>query len=252
MDLDDLSGKTALVTGGSRGIGRAIVRRLAGAGAAVVFSYVRDSAAAACVVDEGASPGRVWPVRADVADLTQLEALFAAARTHFDEVGFDGLDILVNNAGIVTDGRLGAISEADYDAVMAVNAKAVLFATQLASPMLHDGGRVVNVSSMTTAYATPGEAVYAASKAAVEQFTKVTAKELGARGITVNAVAPGPIDTAFLHAAVPAEAVAGVAQMTPLGRLGRPDDIAEVVAFLASPAADWVTGQCVHANGGIA
>ncbi|MQA86559.1 MAG: SDR family oxidoreductase [Streptosporangiales bacterium] len=233
-------------------MGRAIVRRLAADGAAVVFTYATNEAAAKQVVAEVETAGG-WAraVRADLSEPAQVERLFAAVDQHFARLGIVGLDILVNNAGVPTGTPIAEVTEAEYDRVMAVNAKSVFFAIQHAIRRLRDGGRIVTLSTMSTAYATPGEAVYAASKAAVEQFTRVATQELGERGITVNTVSPGPTDTDLLRGAVPEEALQGVAQMTPLGRLGRPADIASVVAFLVGLDGGWLTGQNLRADGGL-
>ncbi|RKT86641.1 3-oxoacyl-[acyl-carrier protein] reductase [Saccharopolyspora antimicrobica] len=237
-----LHGKTAVVTGGSRGIGRAIVQRLTAEGATVLFGHVRDEAAAAALsADTGARAELV-----DVGETDQVARLFAAADEHLGE-----LDILVNNAGIPGTTPFLDISEAEYDRIMAVNAKGTFLAMQHAARRMRGGGRIVNISSMSTAWASPGESAYAASKAAVEQLTQVAAKELGPRGITVNAVSPGPTDTDLLRGAVGADAIAATEHMTPLGRLGRPTDIADVVAFLVGPDAHWVTGQNIRATGGL-
>jgi 3-oxoacyl-[acyl-carrier protein] reductase len=238
--MDKLKGKTAVVTGGSRGIGRAIVRRLAADGAAVVFGYATNERAAKQVEAE-----RIWAVQADVGDLADIDRLFGVA----DE-RFDGLDIFVNNAGIPSGTPIAEVSEADYDRVMAVNAKGAFFALQRAAARMKDGGRIVNISTMGTAWPSPGEALYAASKAAIEQFARVASRELGRRGITVNTISPGPTDTDLLHG-VPAEALDQVAHLTALGRLGRPADIADVVAFLVGPDAHWLTGQNIRADGGL-
>ncbi|MER7083590.1 3-oxoacyl-[acyl-carrier protein] reductase [Saccharopolyspora kobensis] len=237
-----LHGRTAVVTGGSRGIGRAIVQRLTAEGAKVLFGHVRDEAAAeALSADTGARAELV-----DVGETDQVARLFAAAEEHLGE-----LDILVNNAGIPGTTPFLDISEAEYDRIMAVNAKGIFLAMQHAARRMRSGGRIVNISSMSTAWAGPGESAYAASKAAVEQLTQVAAKELGPRGITVNAVSPGPTDTDLLRGAIGPEAIAATEHMTPLGRLGKPADIADVVAFLVGPDAHWVTGQNIRATGGL-
>ncbi|MGP4021677.1 SDR family oxidoreductase [Saccharopolyspora sp. 5N708] len=233
-----LEGKTAVVTGGSRGIGRAIVARLRADGATVLFSYATDEAAANAVAAE--TGARAVPV--DLAETDDVHRLFAAV---------EELDILVNNAGIPSTTPLLELSEADYDRVMAVNAKGTFLAMQQAARRMREGGRIVNISTMSTTWASPGESAYVASKAAVEQLAHVAAKELGPRGITVNAVSPGPIDTDLLRGAVGADALAATAQLTPLGRLGRPADVADVVAFLVGPDSGWVTGQNIRATGGL-
>ncbi|MDG4787298.1 SDR family oxidoreductase [Micromonospora sp. WMMD1102] len=236
----DLNGRTALVTGGSRGIGRAIVRRLAEAGARVVFTYRDDRAAADEVV--GRFEGTV-AVRADQADLASLEPMFAPVR--------DGLDILVNNAGIGPATPIAELTAEEFDRVMTVNAKFPLLAMREAATLLRDGGRIVNISTLNTVLPAPGLALYCGSKAALEQFTAVAARELGARGITVNTVTPGATDTDMLRGANPAETLAQATTLTALGRLGQPEDIAAVVAYLVGPDAQWITGQNIRATGGL-
>jgi 3-oxoacyl-[acyl-carrier protein] reductase len=233
-----LTGKTAVVTGGSRGIGRAIVRRLARDGARVVFSFREDKAAADSLARETGAVA----VRADQADLLNLDALF--------EPVADGLDILVNNAAINPPALIRDITPELFDQVMTVNAKFPLLAMRRAEPLLRECGRIVNISTLNTALPAQGLALYCASKAALEQFTKVAAREFGARGITVNTVSPGTTDTDLLRATNPPDALERTAAFTALGRLGAPADIADVVAFLAGPEARWITGQNIQATGG--
>jgi 3-oxoacyl-[acyl-carrier protein] reductase len=235
-----LAGKTAVVTGGSRGIGRAIVRRLAQDGARVVFSYRRNRAAAVTLTQEVRDS---VAVRVDQADLVGLEALF--------EPVADGLDILVNNAAMSAIFPISDITPELFDRVMAVNARFPLLAMRRAESLMRDGGRIINVSSLNTMVPAPGIALYCASKAALEQFTKVAAREFGPRGITVNTVSPGPTDTELLRADNPPDALARTVTLTALGRLGQPADIADVVAFLAGPDARWITGQNIQATGGL-
>ena len=229
-----------MVTGGSRGIGRAIVRRLARDDARVVFGYRENEEAAEELAGE--VPDTV-AVRADLADPGAVDALFAPAG--------DALDILVNNAAVNTPTPIAELTGADFDRVMAVNARFPLLAVARAATLMGDGGRIVNVSTLNTAVPAPGLALHCASKAALEQLTAVAARELGPRGITVNTVSPGATDTGLLRDTNPAEAVDQTATLTALGRLGRPDDIADVVAFLAGPDSRWVTGQNIRATGGL-
>ncbi|MEU8818900.1 SDR family oxidoreductase [Actinoplanes sp. NPDC048796] len=231
-----LRGKTALVTGGSRGIGRAIVKRLAAAGARVVFTYKENRAAAEEVAGAVA-------VRADQEDLGNLAAMFEPVR--------DGLDILVANAAIVAAAPIGELGGDDIDRAFLVNVKFPLLAIREAIPLLRDGGRIITISTLNTLVAAPGLALYCATKGALEQITVVAAKELGPRGITVNTVSPGATDTDLLRGANSAEVLARTAELTSLRRLGRPDDVAAVVAFLASADGGWVTGQNIRATGGL-
>jgi 3-oxoacyl-[acyl-carrier protein] reductase len=235
-----LTGKTAVVTGGSRGIGRAIVRRLAADGARVVFSYRHDKAAADALARE---VGDAVAVRADQEDPASIEVLFGPVA--------DGLDILVNNAAINPQAPIRDITPELFDRAMAVNAKFPLLAMRRAEPLLRDDGRIINISTLNTALPGRGIALYCASKAALEQFTKVAAREFGPRGITVNTVSPGATDTDLLRSSNPPEALERTATLTALGRLGEPADIADVVAFLASPDARWITGQNIQATGGL-
>jgi 3-oxoacyl-[acyl-carrier protein] reductase len=239
-----LAGRAAVVTGGSRGIGRGIVLRLCQDGAAVVFSYLRDEAAAK--ETEAASGGAASAVRADLGVLSEVRALFATA-----EERLGGLDIVVNNAGTAVPMSFADATEEEYDRVMDANAKGTFFAMQEAARRLRDGGRIVNLSSVNTVAAAPANAIYQGSKGAIEQFTLVGALELGPRGITVNTVSPGATDTDLLRSANPPEVLEKVPAMTPLGRLGQPADIAAVVAFLVGPDGAWVTGQNIRATGGI-
>jgi 3-oxoacyl-[acyl-carrier protein] reductase len=238
--MTTLAGKTAVVTGGSRGIGRAIVRRLAADGARVVFSFREDKAAADALAEE---IGDAVAVRADQEDLGSLDALF--------EPVADGLDILVNNAAITAPAPIKDITPELFDKAMTVNAKFPLLAMQRAAPLLRDGGRIISISTLNTTAPGPGIALYCASKAALEQFSKVAAYELGPRGITVNTVSPGATDTDLLRASNSAAELEEASALTALGRLGTPADIADVVAFLAGPDARWITAQNIQATGGL-
>jgi 3-oxoacyl-[acyl-carrier protein] reductase len=239
-----LDGKGAIVTGGSRGIGRAIVLRLVADGAAVVFSYVNDQQAADGVVEE--AQGRAIAVRADSGTREDVIGLFDTAQARLG-----GVDILVNNAAIGEPMLIADVTEEVYDRVMAVNAKGVFTAIQQAARRMRDNGRIVNVSTVNTVRSAPTVAVYAASKAAVEQFTKVAAQELGERGITVNTVSPGATDTELLRSTNSEEGLRRAVAVTPLRRLGQPEDIADVVAFLVSTDGRWMTGQNLVAGGGL-
>ncbi|MFI9596108.1 SDR family NAD(P)-dependent oxidoreductase [Nonomuraea sp. NPDC052265] len=245
--MGTLENKSALVTGGSRGIGRAIVTRLAREGATVMFTYLRDRAAAEDVVAEvAASGGRAIAVRADQGRLEDLKHLFGEV-----DRCLDGLEVVVNNAAVNPMGPICDATESDFDDVMAVNTKGPFFVIQAAAERLGEGGRIVNISS---AGAAPGLALYFASKAALESITVVAARELGPRGITVNSVSPGATDTDMMRAAAGEnlqQAIDHVLTLTPLRRLGRPEDIANVVAFLAGPDSQWITGQNLRVSGGL-
>jgi 3-oxoacyl-[acyl-carrier protein] reductase len=230
-----LSGKGALVTGGSRGIGRAIVKRLAADGAGVVFSFITDEAAAHRVADEVAEAGgKAFALRSDQGDLDDVQRLFAEA-----EERLDGLDIVVINAAGDLDlpGAIDDVTEDVYDRFMAVHAKGPFFIIKHAGRALRDGGRIIAISTLNTRLHPPGGALYTGAKGALEHFTAVAAIEFGGRGITANAVSPG---------ATFEDEVA----KTALRRLGQPEDIARVVAFLAGPDSGWITGQVLRADGG--
>jgi len=243
--MNTLKGKTALVTGGSRGIGAAIVRALAGEGAAVAFTYSKSAERADALIKElSASGGTARGYRADAADLQQLPAVV-------DEVlrDFGALHILVNNAGISGSGKIGEIPIETYRHVMTVNVDAVFVLTQAAVKVMQEGARIINIGSVLgERAAAPGMSVYNTSKFAVAGLTRSLAKDLGPRGILVNAVQPGPIDTELNPADGPgADAMRG---KTALGRYGRPAEIATVVAFLAGPGATYLTGATINVDGG--
>jgi 3-oxoacyl-[acyl-carrier protein] reductase len=230
-----LDGRTALVTGGSRGIGRAVVERLARDGATVTFCYRADEGAAEQVLTSvTAAGGRAQAVQADLAEPGAAARLWDAA-----EAFAAPLNILVNNAGIGVVRPLAELSDEDYERVMQVN---------LSMP---DGGRIVNVSTVNTVLPVPGISLYAASKGAVEQLTVIAAHELGERGITVNTVSPGATDTDMLSDHNSPEGKEMMREMSPLGRLGQPEDVADVIAFLVGPDGRWMTAQNLRAGGGI-
>ncbi|MGW9207098.1 SDR family NAD(P)-dependent oxidoreductase [Embleya sp. NPDC055664] len=248
-----LTGKTALVTGASRGIGRAVAERLAADGALVAVHYGRDESAAKDVVATiEAAGGRAFAVRAELGVPGDVDTVVDGLRAGWAEFGADGLDVLVHNAGIGSTGPIEAETEAGYDRVFAVNTRAPFFLTQRVLPLLRDGGRIVTVTSGATRIAFPESIAYAMTKGALDTFTLALAKHLGPRGITVNNVAPGIVDTdvnaSWLRGNPQAQAQA--ASRAALGRVGRPDDIADTVAFLASDAARWVTGATLDATGG--
>ena len=243
-----LEGKVAVVTGGGRGIGRAIALALADAGADVAVAVSRDVAAAEAVADEIRAKGRKAIARqTDVSNAEQAEALVAAA---VEELG--RIDILVNNAGITRDMLIMRLSEEDWDAVIDVNLKGTYNCTKSAVKRMvrQRSGRIVNVTSVNGISGAPGQANYAASKAGMIGLTKSVAKEVGARGITCNAVAPGYIKTQMTES-LSEELTGAVLKMVPLGRLGEPEDVAGVVNFLCSDAASYVTGQVLVVDGGL-
>ncbi len=242
----ELIGKTAIVTGASRGIGKAIALKLGSLGAAVAVNYGRDDEAAAATVAaiEG-SGGKALAVRADMRRVAQIEILFERTIAMFGQI-----DILVNNAGVRLFKPIASVSEAEFDDIFATNVKGVFFACQLAARRMADGGRIVNISSSVTRVLLPNYGGYAATKGAVDQITRVLAKELGPKGITVNAVSPGPTDTALFRKGKTREEIDGFARSTALGRIGTPADIADAVALLVGDGAGWISGQNIFVNGG--
>jgi 3-oxoacyl-[acyl-carrier protein] reductase len=245
-----LTGKTALVTGASRGIGRAIAERLAADGALVAVHYGRREAAAAETVARiERAGGRAFPVRAELGVDGDVDALFTALAAGSGDQG--RLDVIVNNAAVVAPSPVEEVTPAEFDRTFAVNVRAPLFVIQRALPLLPDGGRVISISSPVTRIAPP-EIAYAMSKGAVDVMTRSLASALGPRGITVNAVAPGITATdVWTDAPGGRETLAGAAATTALGRIGRPGDIADVVGFLASHDARWITGQVLDVTGGL-
>ncbi|MDP3674506.1 MAG: SDR family oxidoreductase [Novosphingobium sp.] len=250
-----LDGKTALVTGGARGIGAAIVRRLAGEGASVVFNYKSaDAAADALVAELRAAGGQIRAVRADSAHSEQIARLFADCDAAFGSA--PNLDILVNNAGVGSGGRDGSLvsgNESFFDEMFAANAKGPLLVTQAALPRLRQNGRIVNIGSVTGKVAQPASAAYAMSKRALQSLTFSTAVAVAKRGITCNLIAPGAVATDFIAELRTRPGFdEGMAKGTPMGRLGEPDDIAGAVLMLCREEARWVTGNVIEAAGGIA
>ena len=246
--MASLAGKVALVTGGSRGIGAAIARRLGEDGANVVVNYSRNEDAARQVVAQVEHGGsKAVAVQADMRDPAQIETLFARTMQTFGRV-----DILVNNAALSGRRSLEMTDTEFYNEIFAVNVRGPLLAMRLAAQHIGpEGGRIVNLSSGITRSPTAQWAVYAASKSALETMTACLAVELGPRQITVNAVAPGITQTDMLQNVMPPDVQQRMVADTPLGRLGQPDDIADVVAFLCSHEGRWITGQTLFANGGL-
>ena len=242
--------QVAIVTGASRGIGAAIANRLAADGYAVVVNYAGNAQEAAKVVDGiVAAGGRAVAVQADVADP-------AAARRLFDEAiaAYGRVDVLVNNAGVMPPAlpHLADTDDATFDRLFSVNVKGSFNTMREAATRLQAGGRILNFSTSVIGLGLPGYAVYGATKAAIEVMTNILAKELRGKGITVNAIAPGPTATALFLDGKSPEAIERFAKAVPLERLGTPEDIANTVALLVGPQAGWVNGQTLRANGGLA
>jgi 3-oxoacyl-[acyl-carrier protein] reductase len=244
--------RTAIVTGGARGIGRAIVAELASKGFSVLFTYVKNDGAAADVESyHRQRQEEVRACKADQSDPGAIESLFAVARDWFASAGEPYLDALVCSAGVLEHASIDQTSLDLFERVMSVNTRGTFFTLQRAARSMKNDGRIVCISTVGTAWPSAGEAVYAASKAAVEQFVRVASRELGERGITVNAVSPGPTDTDLLRRDVDASQLEGLAHMTALRRVGRPVDVASVVGFLVSPESGWITGRNICADGGL-
>ncbi|WP_028462313.1 SDR family oxidoreductase [Nitrosomonas cryotolerans] len=246
--MNKLQNKVAIVTGASRGIGAEIARTLAYAGAQVIVNYVKNQQAAddVCTTIRKAG-GECFAIRADVADP-------AAVRRLFDEtiVRYGHVDILINNAGILIFKEIADVRDDELDQIIDINIKGVFYTLREAAARLSDNGRIVNLSSTVTRLILPRYGVYAATKGAVEQLTRTLAKEMGERGITVNTVSPGPVDTAFFRAGKTEADIKRMASMAALDRIGTVDDIAQIVLFLVSEQARWITGQDIGANGGMA
>lgn len=244
----ELAGQTAVVTGASRGIGRGIATMLAARGAHVVVNYVSNADAAASVVETiAAAGGAAHAVRFDVGDPA---ATRDALKEVVDRQG--RIDILVANAGVSVDGLVLRLSDDDWNRVLQTNLTGVFHCARAAlrTMVRNRYGRIVSVTSVVAGMGNAGQAAYAAAKAGVEGFTRALAREVASRGITVNAVAPGFVDTE-MTAALDAGQRAAYTGLIPVGRLGTPEDVAAAVAFLASPAAGYVTGHVLHVNGGL-
>ncbi|MBN9524324.1 SDR family oxidoreductase [bacterium] len=239
--------RAAIVTGSSRGIGQAVAVRLAADGFAVTVNYAGNRAAAEEVVAHiTAAGGRAVAVGADVAKADDVVRLFDET-----ERAFGRIDALVNNAGVMITKPVAETDDAAFDRTFATNVRGVFLTLREAAKRLQSGGRIVNFSTSSTPLRLPGYATYCASKAAVEAYTAILAKELRGRAITVNAVAPGPVGTELFFEGKTPEQIDRLAKLNPFERLGEPDDIARVVSFLLGPDGGWVNGQVVRANGGM-
>ncbi|WP_163340186.1 SDR family oxidoreductase [Desulfopila sp. IMCC35008] len=243
-----LNGKVAVVTGGSKGIGRAISGRLAELGASVVVNYASGLKEAGETVREIEDGGGIAiAVQADMCRAHDVAALFERTDNTFGR-----LDILVNNAGMLLNQTIYDLTEEDFDAIVALNIKGVFFCCREAAHRMVDGGRIINISSTVTRMLLPTYGLYAATKGAVDQLTRVLAKELGSRRITVNSLSPGPVDTELFRRGKSEEQIQGMAAMAALGRIGTPADIADAVSLLVREESSWISGQNIGANGGMA
>lgn len=247
QNSNKLAGKVALVTGGSRGIGAAIAARLAQEGATVLITYTKNKKAADEVITEITKQGKTaHAFKADVACEKETNALIEDVQKAVGKI-----DILINNAGVWGAGPLETLTLESYNKIFDVNVKGVIGTTIAALKLIPEGGRIINISSVAGKVALPGVSIYSASKAALDHLTKIWAHELGPKGITVNAVAPGTTVSDMFNEAIAEDQHAGLIEKTALRRLGQAEDIAAVVAFLASKDSGWVTGQTITADGGL-
>ena len=239
--------KVALITGASRGIGATLAQRLADDGFAVAINYAHSATEAEALVQRiTAEGGRAVAIQADVASSADVRRLFDEA-----EAALGKLDVLINNAGVLKMMPLADSTDELYEHTFNINTRGTFNTLREATKRLNDGGRIVNFSSSTVGMNLPNYSLYIASKAAVESLTKVLAQELRGRGITVNAVAPGPVATELFFEGKTDEQIQALAKRPPLERLGEPQDIAGIVAFLVGPEGGWINGQVLRANGGI-
>jgi 3-oxoacyl-[acyl-carrier protein] reductase len=247
--MSKLSGKVAVVTGASKGIGAGIAKALAAEGAAVIVNYASSKAGADAVVEViSAAGGQAVAVQGDVTKEADAKALVDAALHHFGR-----LDILVNNSGVYEFSGIETLTEDQYRRMFDVNVLGTLLPTKAAVPHLGEGASIINISSVVTSVLMPESAIYTGTKGAVDAITGVLANELGPRKIRVNAINPGVVETEGTHSAgvVGSELEAGFAAQTPLGRIGQPGDIAKIAVFLASNDSGWLTGEKLVASGGL-
>ncbi|MBE9583328.1 SDR family oxidoreductase [Mucilaginibacter sp. JRF] len=246
--MGNLSHKVILITGASRGIGAAIAGKLANAGARVIVNYAGGKAAADGVVSEILTAGgEAVAIQADVSKAEDVKNLFDQAIAHYGRV-----DVLVNNAGIMITKSIRDTTDEDFDRQFNINVKGVFNTLREAATKLADNGSIINFSTSVNRIMLPGYATYVATKAAVEQLTRVFSKEVGGRGINVNSVSPGPTNTELFTNGKPQEVINRLASLSPFNRIGEPDDIAEMVLFLASDQAKWINAQNIGVNGGMA
>ncbi len=246
--MSTLTNKVVLITGASRGIGAMMARYMAKAGAKVIVNYVGSLAPAEEVVaDIKAQGGEAIAVQADVSKSADVKALFDAGIAHFGKI-----DVLVNNAGIMITKLLKDTTDEDFERQMDINVKGVFFTLREAATRLADNGSVINFGTTIRRLMVPTYGSYTGGKAAVEQMSRVFAKEVGARGINVNTVSPGPTNTELFTKGKPEEAINRFKGLSAFNRLGEPEDIAKVVTFLASDDAKWIDGQDIGINGGVA
>ncbi len=246
--MSNLTGKVILITGASRGIGAVTALAMAESGACVVINYSKSDTEAKKLLKEiKAKGGNAILVKGDVSSPTDVEAIFNRALGAFGRI-----DVLINNAGIMDIKMLNENSEEDFERHFSINVKGVFLTLKEAASKLADNGVIINISSGATRFMTPGYAIYTASKAAVDQMTRVFAKEVGSRGINVNSVSPGPTNTELFTKGKPQEVMDHLASLSAFNRIGEPEDIAKIVLFLAGDEAKWISAQNIGINGGMA
>ncbi|MGN7286080.1 SDR family oxidoreductase [Shouchella rhizosphaerae] len=244
--MEDVRGKTAIVTGASRGIGRAIAIQLADLGAKVVVNYSRSSQEANAVVKQiKEKGGEAVAIQADLGAVVGVKLLFQKTMEAFRKI-----DILINNAGVSIYKPIQEVTEEDFDKQFNLNVKGTFFACQQAMAYMEEKGRIINFSTSVIGQMFPTYSVYAGTKGAVEQFTRQLAKEFAAKQITMNAVAPGPVNTKLFTEGKTEAQIEGLKKLIGLGRIGEPEDIANVIEFLVSEKSQWITGQTIRVNGG--
>jgi len=246
--MNDLNNKTAIITGSSRGLGKKTAIELAKKGVNVVINYNSNSTEALHVVNEIiANGGNAIAIKANVSLNDDVKMLFEKTKEHFGKI-----DIVINNAGIMITKFLKDFSEEEFDAQFSINVKSVFLMMKMASEYVSDNGRIINISSSTSRLMMPTYAIYSAAKAAVEQMTKIYAKEIGLRGITVNAVLPGPMNTELFLKDKSEEIINRIASLSAFNRIGNVSDIIPIILFLCNEESQWITGQNIGVNGGMA
>lgn len=246
--MNKLKGKVIIITGSSRGIGMTIAKTLAKNGAKVVVNYSGNEETAKSVVNEILqSGGQAIAIKADVSKSEDVKRLFQKTIEKFEKI-----DVLINNAGIAIYKLIKDTTDEDFDRIFDINVKGVFNTMREASTLLADNGRIINFSSSVTRLMLPTYGTYSATKAAVEQLTRVFAKEVGTKGITVNSISPGPVNTELFKQGKNEEVIKRLASMSAFNRIGEPEDIAKIILFLVDDDSKWITGQNIGANGGFA
>lgn len=240
-----MKGKIALITGSSRGIGRAIARELSSRGVSVAVNYLKSAERASELVDQlNSKGGRAHAFRGDISRVAEVESLFDRVIDYFGTI-----DILVNNAGLMINTPVEQVSEEEFDCIFNLNVKGLFFCCQQAARKMNRGGRIINIGTSVTRIMLPSYGTYAASKGAVEQLTRVLAKELGPKNITVNCISPGPTDTELFRQGKTENQIRDLGAMSAFNRIGDPEDIGRVVGMICSDDASWVSGQTILVNG---